>query len=246
MSSFLCCCCLNDNSSSERQPLLNSKEGDGAGTARPPRPGQDVAYLKQSGSLQMRRVNVPELDQRFADLAQTFNQHQERYERMVKGIRNLQKEYDCTRCDHMSLSECVGKIMQEWETKYKVTLKMKGYDFTLNVVPVSLEGETEEEPLPPALQHAQNEVRYISDRAKVTISKSTTLQELTGWLLRSQSKMIEQVHGAAENYQEQGRLKENLEENMREVRRAQEFIQEYKQQAGEVLKEAAQIAEAQL
>lgn len=74
----------------------------------------DVAYLKQSGSLQMRRVNVPELDQRFADLAQTFNQHQECFERMVKGIRNLQKEYDCTRCDHMSLSECVGKIMKEW------------------------------------------------------------------------------------------------------------------------------------
>lgn len=140
----------------------------------------------------------------------------------------------------------MGLVCLTPETKYKVTLKMKGYDFTLNVVPVSLEGETEEEPLPPALQHAQNEVRYISDRAKVTISKSTTLQELTGWLLRSQSKMIEQVHGAAENYQEQGRLKENLEENMREVRRAQELIQEYKQQAGEVLKEAAQIAEAQL
>uniref|UniRef100_A0A3B3HPF1 Si:ch73-345f18.3 n=1 Tax=Oryzias latipes TaxID=8090 RepID=A0A3B3HPF1_ORYLA len=180
----------------------------------------------QNGRLLMRRVNVPELDERFADLAQTFNDHQEGYETMVERIRNLQKGYDCTRCDHMSLAECVGKIMQEW---------IKGYDFSLSVVPVSLESETEEEPLPPGLQHTQNEVRYISDGAKATISKSTTLQELTSWLLRSQSTMIEQVHEAAENYQEQGRLKENLKENMIEVRRAQRLIQEYKQRAGEVL-----------
>lgn len=128
------------------------------------------------------------------------------------------------------------------EAKYKIFLKMKGYDFSLCVDQVELEGESEEEPITSHLRSAQHELKGTSESAKATISKGTTLQELIGWLLRSKDQMAEQVKGAAVTYQEQGRLNENLEENMKEVRRAKELSLKYRQQAGEVLTEAAQIA----
>ena len=118
---------------------------------------------------------------------------------------------------------------------------MKGYDFSLCVVPVGSEGESEEEPMSPRLQLAQDELKGTSESAKATVSKGTTLQELIGWLLRSKDQMAEQVKGAAATHQEQGRLNENLEENMKEVRRAKELSLKYRQQAGEVLTEAAEI-----
>ncbi len=132
------------------------------------------------------------------------------------------------------------------EAKYRIFLKLKGYDISLSVVPVRSDGESEEEPLPPHLQLAQDEMKGISESAKSTNSKGTTLQELTGWLLRSREQMAEQVKKAADTYQEQGRLTENLEENMKEVRRAKELSLGYRQQAGEVFTEAAQIAGAHL
>lgn len=132
------------------------------------------------------------------------------------------------------------------EAIYRVSLKMKGYDFSLDVVPVGLKSENMERPLPPTLLLAQNEIKGISESAKATISKGTTLQELIGWLLRSQDQMAEQVKRSAETYQDQGRLNENLEENMREVKRAKELSQGYRQQAGDVLIEAAQVAGAHL
>uniref|UniRef100_A0A3Q1G0R3 Uncharacterized protein n=1 Tax=Acanthochromis polyacanthus TaxID=80966 RepID=A0A3Q1G0R3_9TELE len=132
------------------------------------------------------------------------------------------------------------------EATHRVSLKIKGYGFSLSVVPVGSEGESEEESLPPRLKSAQNELKSTSENAKAAISKCTTLQELIGWLLRSHDQIAEQVKGAAETYPEQGRLKENLEENMREVKRAKELSQEYRQQAQDVLSEAAHIAGAQL
>lgn len=131
------------------------------------------------------------------------------------------------------------------EAKYRVSLKIQGYDFSLNVVPVRSEGEREEQP-PPHLRLAQDELKATSESAKATISKGTTLQELIGWLLRSKDQMADQVKGAAATYQEQGRLNENLKENMMEVRRAKELSLGYKQQAGEVFTEAAHIAGAYL
>lgn len=96
--------------------------------------------------------------------------------------------------------------------------------------------------LPSCLRMAQDELRGTSESAKATISKGTTLQELIGWLLRSKDQMTNQVKGAATSYQEQGRLNENLEENIREVKRAKDLSMKYRQQAGEVFTEAAQIA----
>lgn len=56
---------------------------------------------------------MPELDQRFSDMAETFNQQQERYEVMVRHIRNLRQIYGCNHNDGLALTECLGKIIQE-------------------------------------------------------------------------------------------------------------------------------------
>ncbi|XP_070841173.1 uncharacterized protein [Chaetodon trifascialis] len=250
MLRFLCCCCFSsENSDNERQPLLHPRPSDlnGAASARQTRPAHsDAQTVKRIGRLVMRRVCVPELDQRFTDMAETFNQQQECYEAMVRHITNLQQLYSCNHNDTLSIAECLGKIRDEHEAKYRVTLKIKGYDFSLSVVPVTSEKDSEEEPLPPHLQLAQNELKGTSESAKATISKGTTLQELIGWLLRCRDQMAEQVKGAAATFQEQGRLNDNLEENIKEVRRAKELSLGYRQQAGEVLTEAAQIAGAYL
>ncbi|XP_061598631.1 uncharacterized protein si:ch73-345f18.3 [Cololabis saira] len=251
MLRLLCCCCFSsDNSNNERQPLLYSKptsEVNGPESARQARPAHsDLQTVRRMGKLLMRRVNVPELDCRFEDVAETFNEQQERYEAMVRHITNLQKSCGCANIGSSALAESVRKIREEHETTYRVSIKMKGYDFSMDLVCVRSESKNNKKPLPPALLLAQNEVKGTSESAKATISKGTTLQELIGWLLRSQDQMSEQVKRKAETYQEQGRLNQNLEENMKEVRRAKELSQGYRKQAGEVLIEAAQIAGAHL
>lgn len=89
---------------------------------------------------------------------------------------------------------------------------------------------------------AQGEFKKASDSAKATISKSTIIQELIAWLLRSTDEMAEQVNGAAATYQEKRRLTDNLEKNIKEVRRAKDLSQRYRQKATEVLSEVALIA----
>nr|XP_020462470.1 uncharacterized protein LOC109963898 isoform X2 [Monopterus albus] len=243
MHRFLCCWCFScENSGNERQPLLQPRPDlNGARSARQTSPAS-TQTVKRIGRLVMRRVCVPELDKRFSDMAETFNEQQACYEAMVEHISNLQQAYGCAHSDTLSFAECVGKIREEHKATHRVYFRIKGYDFSLSVVPVELEGNSEEEPLPPLLQLAQNEMRGTSQSAKATVSKGTTLQELAGWLLRSSDRMTKQVQEVASSHQEQGRLIVNLEENMREVSRAKDLSADYRKQAGEVLSEAAQIA----
>lgn len=119
-------------------------------------------------------------------------------------------------------------------------MRLNGYDFSLCVVPVRTVCENES--VPYSLQRAIDGVQDISENAKATISKGTALQELVGWLLRSKDQMAAQVEGAAETFQEQGRLTENLKENMNEVLRAKQLSMEYRQKAGQLFIEAADIA----
>ncbi|MEQ2177069.1 hypothetical protein GOODEAATRI_000054 [Goodea atripinnis] len=246
MLRLLCCCCVSSDNLSERQPLLQpgspSEVNEAKSARQAPSADNDAQTVKRIGKLLMRRLNVPELDLRFTEMAETFNEQQNNYEAMVGHIRKLTQICESTNVDNLAFAECIRKIRKEQETTYRVYLKMKGYDFSLTLDPVGPEGETEDEPLPLSLQSAQNEVRGISDSAKATISKGTTLLQLIDWLLQSHIQMAEQVKGAAETYQEQGRLNNNLEENMKEVRRAKELSQSYRQQVGEVYSVAAQIA----
>lgn len=61
----------------------------------------------------MKRVGVQELDQRFSDIAETFNKQQEHYETMVRRIRNVRQIYGCNSNDTLELTECVMKIREE-------------------------------------------------------------------------------------------------------------------------------------
>lgn len=72
----------------------------------------DAQTVKRIGRLVMRRVCVPELDQRFSDMAETFNEQQERYEAMVRHIRNVRQTYGCNHNDTLALAECVRKIRE--------------------------------------------------------------------------------------------------------------------------------------
>lgn len=244
MSRFLCCCCSADEDD-ERRPLLQASPPDlnGSASARQTRSAHNDAQAERRiGRLEMRRVGVPELDQRFFNMAETFNEQFEHYEAMVRHIKNVRQVYGCDHSDALTLAECVGRMRDEHASQFCISLKTKGYDFLLDVTPLKSAGESEEEPLPLHLKLAQGEIKAVSESAKATISMGTTLQEMIGWLIRTQGPMAEQVKTDATTFQEQGRLSGNLEENMNEVRRAKEMSLEYRKQAGEVFTEVAQIA----
>lgn len=69
--------------------------------------------MTRTGRLEMRRVGVPELDQRFSDVAETFNEQQEHYEAMVRHVRSLRQSCGCARGDTLAFAECVGKIRED-------------------------------------------------------------------------------------------------------------------------------------
>lgn len=73
----------------------------------------DAQTVRQIGRLVMRRVCVPELDQRFSDMAEFFNEQQQRYESMTQHICNLRQSCNCTRDDKLTISECLGMIREE-------------------------------------------------------------------------------------------------------------------------------------
>ncbi|XP_028316405.1 uncharacterized protein LOC114471742 isoform X2 [Gouania willdenowi] len=147
-----CCCCFvsSHDNSDERQPLLHSRpsEVNGAESARLSRPAHSDV-VKRIGKLMVRRVCVAEVDQRFVDMAETFNEQQERYEAMVRHIKNLRESCDCSQDDSLSFAGCVRKIRAEQESTYRVSVQIKGYDFSLTVVPVGSKGKSGHRLLPP-------------------------------------------------------------------------------------------------
>ncbi|KAM9414826.1 uncharacterized protein ACWYII_024007 [Salvelinus alpinus] len=189
-------------------------------SARQPRPAPTVS---QSGRLVPKCVGLIDLDQRFSDVAVTFNQQQESYDAMKERIISLRRTYDCNNDSNLTLTECVRKIKEE------------------HMVPLRSTVEGEESP-PSRLRLAQEELWGISQGAKAISAAGTKLQELIGWLLNGGERMAEQVREAAPTHQDRCRLEENLIETMQEVRRARELSLGYRQQAGEVQTEAAQIA----
>lgn len=243
MIRFPCCFCFSceNANNDEREPLLTSRrsEQNGATSVRQTLSAEGET-IQRTGKVMMRRVGVPDLDHRFSDVAETFNEQQHRFETTVHLLSNLQKRFSCSKCGTLSLSEVLKKIRDEHEASHMISMKLKGYDFSLSVIPVR--SESENEPLPYPLLRAIEGVKDISDSAKATISKGTALQELVGWLLRSKDQMADQVKEVAENFQERGRLTENLKENMNEVVRAKELSMEYRQKAGQLFIEAADIA----
>ncbi len=66
---------------------------------------------QRRGSFAARRVGVPGLDERFSDVAETFNKQQEHYETMKSKLQTLASRYHCPLND--SLSECLRKIKEK-------------------------------------------------------------------------------------------------------------------------------------
>lgn len=73
----------------------------------------DPQPVRRVGRLMVRRVDVPELDQRFAEVAECFNQQQEHYETMVRHVKNLRRSYGCARDDDLTFAECVKVVREE-------------------------------------------------------------------------------------------------------------------------------------
>ena len=74
----------------------------------------DTQTQSRSGRLALRRVCVPDLDQRFSDTAETFNEQQERFEVMTQNIIKLRQAFGCNHDNSLSLTECVKRIRDEY------------------------------------------------------------------------------------------------------------------------------------
>ncbi|XP_036423440.1 uncharacterized protein si:ch73-345f18.3 [Colossoma macropomum] len=219
------CCCQSGSSPEERQPLIGEPES--ARQSRPPSNGS----AQRSGNVVARHVGIPDLDQRFADVAETFNKQQEHYVCMEEKRKTLMYRYRCSAGD--SLSDCLKKIKDEHDT-HQVRLQMKGYDFTLVVTP--------EDEVPDKLKRTQENVSELCKAAKAVVAVGTKLQEMINWLLKAEESLTEQVKEAAATHQDQKRLGGNLQENLREARRAKELSPRYREEAGKLLNEAALLS----
>ncbi|KAG7245017.1 hypothetical protein INR49_023583 [Caranx melampygus] len=194
MHRCLCCCCFSrEIPDSERQRLLPPSSLNEAASARQSQPARSANTVRRTGKLVIKRVGVPDLDQRFSDMAETFNEQQEHYEAMVRHIKSLQQSCGCVHGDTLSIAECVRSIREDYQSTYKICLKMNCYDFFLNVVPVGSEGKQEEVLLPQSLRLARDELRGTSERARATISRGTTLNLLLVWMNNSRDLIAERV-----------------------------------------------------
>lgn len=82
-----------------------------------------------NGKLVIKRVSVPDLDQRFSDMAETFNKQHEHYETMVRHIKNVRQIYGCNNNNSLALAECVKKIREEHGKIYSGSVKAASHDF---------------------------------------------------------------------------------------------------------------------
>ncbi|KAG9278963.1 hypothetical protein AMEX_G4423 [Astyanax mexicanus] len=219
---MFCCCCPRSSTEEETEPLLGAP-----GSARQHHLSQPNGSEQKHGEITARRVGVPDLDERFADVEVTFNKQYEDYKQMEDRRKTLLHRYRCSPGD--SLSKCLKKIKDEHDTHH-IQLQLKGYDFSLAVTP--------EDTVPDKLKRTQENVRELSQAAIAVVSVGTKLQELASWILKKEKTLIQQVTEAAPTHQEKQRLVGNLQENLREVSRAKEQSLQYRVEAEKLLNEA--------
>ncbi|XP_048059604.1 uncharacterized protein si:ch73-345f18.3 isoform X3 [Megalobrama amblycephala] len=233
------CCCSCPSGDDEREPLLqsNRKTRTESGpavneiqSARTSHPANADA-VKKTDRFEARRVGVSDLDERFSDVAETYNKQHEDYETMKNKLQTVANRYKCPTND--SLSQCLKKIKEE-HANCHISLEVKGYDFTLMV--------RSEAEIPNDLKRTQENITELSKAAKAVISVATKLQEMIDWLLKAEDTMTKQVEAAESRHQERKRLVDNLKENLREVRRAKEKSPKYRKEAGNLLNEAAVLS----
>ncbi|XP_026087289.1 uncharacterized protein LOC113062007 isoform X2 [Carassius auratus] len=225
------CCFSSPDRDVEREPLLQSSNRTQTESARPPRPAAKADGVQKSGRFTARHVGVPGLDERFTDVADTFNKQQDHYETMKNNLQTLASHYHCQNDD--SLSQCLKKIKEKHELCH-ISLEVKGYDFILMV-----KSDTE---IPGELKQTQENITEMSRATKAIISVGTKLTQMIDSLLRAEDGMISQVEAAESRHQGRRRLVENLRENLRETRRVKELSPKYRKEAENLLNEAARLS----
>ncbi|ROI69374.1 hypothetical protein DPX16_14314 [Anabarilius grahami] len=218
------CCCSCPSGDVEREPLLQSNRE----TRTESGPAVNV---KKADRFEARRVGVSDLDERFSDVAETYNKQHEDYETMKNKLQTVANRYKCPTND--GLSQCLKKI-KEQHVNCHISLEVKGYDFTLMV--------RSEAEIPNDLKRTQENITELSKAAKAVISVATKLQEMIDWLLKAEDTMTKQVEAAESRHQEQKRLVDNLKENLREAQRAKERSPKYRKEAGNLINEAAELS----
>ncbi|KAB5530720.1 hypothetical protein PHYPO_G00132650 [Pangasianodon hypophthalmus] len=227
--SSLCCCLQSHFSEEERQPILGAPESARISHS-PPNDSQH-----RNGRITVRRVGVPDLDQRFTDFEQTFNKQQEHYECMQEKWKTLMFRYRCA--PDSSLSECLQKIKDEHDD-HQISLQMKGFDFSLAVTP--------DDPMPDKLKRTQENIKELCQAVKAIVAVGPKLEEMINWLLKSEKSLTKKVKEEAKTYLESKRLRDNLRENLHKASRAKDLSPRYREEAGKLLNEVAQLSGVEL
>ncbi|XP_055075647.1 uncharacterized protein [Misgurnus anguillicaudatus] len=223
------CCFSSRNEDAEREPLLQSKEQNQPESAR--RHPAVASNGQKTGSFTARHVGVPDLDQRFKDISETFNKQQGQYQHMKEKLQRISDRYKLSTND--SMSQCLKKIKEEHDQSV-ISLEVKGYDFTLVV--------RSEAEIPDKLKRTQMNITELCKAAKGVMSGGTKLQEMIDSVLQDEESITKQVEDATSSHQERKRLVDNLKENLKEARRAKELSPKYRNEAGDLIKEVAQLS----
>uniref|UniRef100_A0ACB8ELA3 Uncharacterized protein n=2 Tax=Sphaerodactylus townsendi TaxID=933632 RepID=A0ACB8ELA3_9SAUR len=223
MASCICCCFpCESESPSEREPL---------NTQRSRQHHQDTRQdLTSKGEIFFKRVNVPDIDTMFADIAKTFNKKQVDYLAIKEAIQGLKEIYSCSPA--CSLSICIEKIQQK-NSDFGVQVHMEGYRFWLT---------TKKKEVPEKLEQALRQVGELNRATIGVISTETQLQEMICSVLQSQDKMEERVKDANLEYLDWIRLHGNLRENIDKISLVKQQSKKYVEEANIVLSEMSKSA----
>ncbi|KAE8576074.1 hypothetical protein XENTR_v10004048 [Xenopus tropicalis] len=220
---YLCCCCA---SGSEEESTPFAREG---------RSQKAIKTLNKGEKLVMKHVNVPSIDNQFAEIGNLYNDQVEHHETMTQCISSL------AHISHSSpdLTACIQRLKDNYYD-YDIKVLMEGYNFSLLV-------KTEKEP-PENLKQAQEIVKKLSRASKLLISNQTRLGEMMFTVLQSQNKtdMESSIKEANTVYMDQLRLKKNLEDNLQKTDKARQLSKEYEEDANKILIELSKISGAAL
>lgn len=96
--------------------------------------------------------------------------------------------------------------------------------------------------IPDRLKRTQEDITGLSKAARGVMSVGTKLQEMIDSLLQAEESITTQVEEAKSSHQERKRLVDNLKENLREAKRAKDLSPKYRNEAGDLVKEVAQLS----
>ncbi|OCT60384.1 uncharacterized protein XB5729910.S isoform X1 [Xenopus laevis] len=217
---FGCCCAAG--SEEESTPF-----------ARETRSQKAIKTFNKGDKLVMKHVNVPSIDNQFAEIGNLYNDQVEHHETMTHCISDL------ANISHSStdLVTCIQRLQEKYYD-YDLKVLMEGYNFSLLV-------KTENE-VPEDLNQAQEIIKKLSRASKLLISNQTRLGQMMFTVLQLQNKvdMKSSITEANTVYLDQVRLNENLEENLQKTDKARQLSKEYEEEANKVIRELAKISGA--